>query len=146
MRQILAWADAVYERTGQWPRSGSGAIEAAPGEKWSAVDSCLQHGHRGLAGGSSLTRLLAQQRGVRNSHDLPTLSIEQILTWADAFYERHGHWPRVLSGAIDEAPGENWRSVQTALQKGGRGLPGGITLARLLVIERGARNRLNPPR
>ena len=38
----------------------------------------------GLDGGSSLPRLLAEYRGVRNHRDLSDLTIEQILAWADA--------------------------------------------------------------
>ena len=50
-------------------------------------------GLRGLAGGSSLPRLLAEQRGVRNVHGLPPLTEEQVLAWADAHHARTGRWP-----------------------------------------------------
>src|SRR5262249_31947793 len=32
--QILAWADAHYQRTGRWPRRTDGPIPDAPGETW----------------------------------------------------------------------------------------------------------------
>jgi hypothetical protein len=61
--QILAWADAHHTATGQWPGCRSGAIRstACPGT-WQAVDTALRRGLRGLAGGSSLSRLLAEHR------------------------------------------------------------------------------------
>ncbi len=49
--EILAWADSHHERTGQWPRSVSGIIEAAAGETWAAVHRALSDGIRGLPGG-----------------------------------------------------------------------------------------------
>ena len=57
--QILAWADAHYQRTGLWPTPDSGWIVEAPGEAWNRVNQALERGKRGLAGRSSLPRLLA---------------------------------------------------------------------------------------
>ncbi len=61
--QILAWADAHHQRTGSWPKKDSGWIADAPGESWDRMDQALQRGHRSLAGGTSLRRLLAERRG-----------------------------------------------------------------------------------
>jgi hypothetical protein len=58
LKEILAWADAHYRRTGQWPMLTSGAILDAPGETWAGVDAALRRGNRGFAGGCSLYRLL----------------------------------------------------------------------------------------
>lgn len=144
--EILEWADLHYERVGQWPRVESGAVESAPAEKWANVNAALEQGLRGLAGGSSLARLLAEQRGVRNMADLPSLSIEQILAWADIHFERTGQWPKSESGGpILEAPGETWKGVQMALVKGRRGLPGGSSLPQLLAEHRGVRNHYDLP-
>jgi hypothetical protein len=46
--QVLAWADAHHQRTGQWPRAGAGPILDAPGETWEAIDAALRQGCRGL--------------------------------------------------------------------------------------------------
>jgi hypothetical protein len=92
----------------------------------------LCHGWRGLPGGDTLARLLARKRGATDGRMRPALMPEQILAWADAHRRRTGEWPRVLSGPIAEAPGENWRAVNMALCEGKRGLPGGDSLARLL--------------
>ncbi len=144
--QILTWADAYRRRTGCWPDRNSGPIPEAPGETWLAVQVALQQGHRGLPGGSSLAGLLAEERGVRNQATVPPLSPERILAWADAHHRRTGRWPRSTSGPVTDAPGETWLAIQTALQKGQRGLPGGSSLARLLAEHRGVRNHKQLPR
>jgi hypothetical protein len=145
IRQILAWADAHFARTGKWPNVKSGELYDAPYQKWHAIDLCLRRALRGLPGGSSLARLLADQRGVRNIKAVPVLTAKQILAWADAHFRRTGQWPKRTSGPIVNAPGETWMAVQCALTKGTRGLPGGSSLSLLLAKERGVRNHLSLP-
>jgi hypothetical protein len=143
--QILAWADAHHERTGQWPTSESGSIPEEPGETWTALHSALGKGLRGLSGGTTLTELLFKRRGVPSLYYAPRPTIPQILAWADAFHARTGRWPQRNSGPIPEAPGETWKTVDSAL-RGHRGLPPGSSLTRLLVQERGLRSwRYVPP-
>src|SRR5947209_6884639 len=89
-KQILAWSDALNDRTGQWPKKHSGPIPEAPGESWLAVEAALSLGLRGLPGGETLPRLLAEKRHVRNIKALPPLTGEQILSWADAHRRRTG--------------------------------------------------------
>jgi hypothetical protein len=142
---ILAWADAYQERTGELPGNRSGSIPEALGDNWRRIDNALRYGLRGLPGGSSLAALLAEHRGRRNVRALPPLSEVQIAAWAEAHYQRMGAWPTIESGAVPDAPGELWRNIDMALREGGRQLPGGSSLARLLE-HLGVRNRLNPPR
>src|SRR5207244_4434814 len=101
-------------------------------------------GRRGLRGGSSLARLLAQHRGHRNRADLPDLSEAQILAWADAYHKRHGRWPTEPAGLIARSGGETWSGVDQALRDGRRGLPGGSSLICLLAEARGAHHHLHP--
>ena len=110
---------------------------------WSRIDDALIVGNRSLPGGSSLARLLAEYRGVRNRKALPTYDVETLLRWADHHYERHGRWPSVWSGAIEAAPDETWNAVDSALKAAGRGLAGcGYrSLAHLLDERRGALRR-----
>ena len=49
----------------------SGQIPEAPGENWQMVENALCKGLRGLAGGSSLARLLAEKRGSRKGAPHP---------------------------------------------------------------------------
>jgi hypothetical protein len=110
------------------------------------ISICLHSGYRGLPVGSSLARLLAKYRHVRNQGALPSLSIEQILKWADAEHQRTGRWPKNVPGPVMDAPGETWQGINSALRVGGRGLPGGLTLNKLLIKYCGKpRKRLRRP-
>jgi len=144
--QILGWADAHHARTGQWPTAFSGLIEEAPGETWNAVNKALMRASRGLPQASSLARLLEEHRGAPNPKNRPPLTAGQILVWADAYFSRHGRWPQVRSGPIEDAPGETWSAVNAALEQGLRTLPGGSSLAKLLAQQRGVRNRRGLPK
>ena len=141
IKQILVWVDAYYKQTGRWPTAKSGVIEGSPNETWSRITSALLYGRRGLPAGSSVPKLLAKYRNVRNRMALASLSIEQILRWADAEYRRTGRWPTTRSGSVVDAPGETWYNTNSALYKGGRGLPVGLSLRRLLIKYRGVRKK-----
>lgn len=138
--KILSWADAHHQHAGTYPTAHSGPIPDSGGEKWSSIDNALRLGQRGLPGGSSLVRLLAQHRGVRNRKSLPPLTEDRILAWADAHHQRTGVWPTAKSGPIRDAPGETWLAADMALHRGRRGLPGGSSLALLLAEKRDRRN------
>jgi hypothetical protein len=131
IRQILAWADAHRRRTGRWPNVTSGEVHEAPGEKWRNIDAFLRKGHRGLRGGTSLAKLLAQRRDMRNRSGLPRLTTRQILRWMENHRRRTGSWPHRRSGKVLDAPDETWRQIEDSLRNGHRGLPGNLSLARL---------------
>jgi hypothetical protein len=132
-RKILAWADQHYARTGKWPKINSGLVLEAPGERWDLIDQSLQQGYRGQPGGSSLLQLLVNKRGLRHPLNRPPLTEEQILQWAELYFQRTGTWPKKCkSGPIPEAPGETWSGIETDLRRGTRGLAGGSSLAKLL--------------
>ena len=131
-KQILIWADEHFRRHGAWPMSKSGPIPHTRGETWSGVNAALRSGRRSFRGGSSLARLLARERGVRNPKQPPPLSVKQILHWAADHQRRTGAPPTRGSGPIPETAGETWAMVARALWKGQRGLRGGVSLYRLL--------------
>jgi len=144
---ILQWADAHHRRTGTWPVVSGTPIPESPGDTWHRVASALVFGNRGLPGGMSLAQLLAKHRGKRNAKRLPSLTIEQILAWADAYFRRKGAWPNAYKGeVIPKSRGETWLRVHNALAEGLRGLPGGSSLARLLAEQREVRTRRYSPR
>ena len=136
VRGILSWADGHRRRSGSWPTSDSGPVREGPGENWGAINIALQRGRRGLPAGSSLARLLAARRDARNPKDLPRLTSRQVLALARAHRLRTGSWPTAASGPIFDTPGETWGAVQAALLGGYRGLPAGLTLARLTGARR----------
>src|SRR5207245_8968051 len=140
--------DAFHRRQGRWPTRFAGAIPEAPGDSWARVHNALVQGNRGLTGGSSLARLLAEAGRARNPMALPPLQVKRILAWADDHIRRTGMRPTHLSGPIPGSAGETWSGVHCALVRGGRGLPGGDSLYRLLLRHgRSARDgRGLPPR
>src|SRR6187401_1842398 len=127
---ILCEADAFHARHGYWPQTNHSL-------EWRRIDNALRYGFFGVPGGSSLARLLAKRRGVRNVHDLPRLTVQAVLSWADRHQERTGLWPTETSGPVREAPGETWMGISLALARGYRGLRGGSSLAKLLQRRRG---------
>jgi hypothetical protein len=142
---ILAWADAHHERTGTWPGCQSGPVEGTAGETWMAVEMALNHGQRGLPGGSSLAWLLAERRGVGDYYLRPPLTVTAIFAWCDNHHRHTGAWPKAVVQPIPESPGDTWAGVDSALKKALRTLPGGSSLARLLAAERGVRNPHSVP-
>jgi hypothetical protein len=145
VEKILGWAKAHYRRTGHWPTSLSGPIPGSHGDTWKGIDYALRIGRRGLAGGSSVAKLLAEQGWKINSHSQTDLSYTRILRWADIHYEETGSWPHAASGRVHHTRHEFWDRVDIALRKGKRGLPGGSSLAQLLAARRGVRNPAKLP-
>jgi hypothetical protein len=112
-----------------------GLVLGMRGETWAGIDRALRRVLRGLPGGSSLAKLLAQQRKARHLHQLPPFSPRRM-SWPG---------PTRKSGRIPGSGGETWSAVNDALHSGARGLPGGSSLARLLAAWRGVRNRKGLP-
>src|SRR5262249_49115642 len=65
---------------------------------------------------------------------------DQILIWADLHHEWTGDWPISRTGQVMGTKDRTWEGINTALRKGGSGLPGGTSLARLLEKKRGVRD------
>ena len=139
-KKIVKWADAHYESTGEWPGQYSGPVLEAREETWRAIQSALYVGNRGLPGGSSIAKLLAKERRSRNRAQPPDLTEKQILKWADVHHNKNAEWPGQNSGVIYGTSGETWSGIDSALSRGSRSLPGGLTLAKLLARERGVRH------
>jgi hypothetical protein len=62
----------------------------------------------------------------------PPLTVGQILAWADGYHARTGFRPYMRAGTLALPAGETWKAVNSALRVGGRGLPEGDTLGKLL--------------
>ena len=107
---------------------------------WELINESLRLGQYGLAGGSSLARLMAEYRDVR-----APLTVERILAWADAYHADQGQWPGAQHKPV-AGRGRNLRRIDKALKVGSRGLPGGTSLTHLLVEYRGPEASLRPRR
>jgi hypothetical protein len=139
---ILAWADAHHEATGEWPKRESGAIPGSPGNTWEQVYNGLYSKKGGLSSTLRVPKLLAEHRQVRRVSGLPPLTTVQILAWADAHQAVHGRWPTNKSGAISGTLGETWRTIDSALRLGHRGLSAGGSLSKFLAAHRPTRTSL----
>ena len=143
--QILTWADDWRSRTGEWPSLDSGKIPDSGGINWNIVDGALRLGRGELPVGSSLSRLLAAERGAIQSVHHLSLTEEQILAWADAYHSQTGGWPQKDSGPLARSEGINWATIDGALRYGRAGLAAGSSLARLLAAKRGVAHRSEQP-
>jgi hypothetical protein len=132
-RKNPQWADEHFQRTGKWPNVNSGPVQASPEERWDLIDNAMRQGHRGLHAGSSLLLLLVKKRGLRHPLHLPPLTEEVIFHWAEQHYRRTGRWPKYNSGPVADSPQETWSAINFALNNGNRGLPKGMSLAKLLA-------------
>jgi hypothetical protein len=126
---------------GRWPNKRAGNIEGQQGLTWATVNQALSQGLAGLPGGSSLSRLLGDETGVRTARHKRQLTELAIVVWADAFHARQGRWPTRRSGPVEGRPDLTWELIHTALRVGRHGLAGGSSLAELLRVQRRARRR-----
>jgi hypothetical protein len=69
---------------------------------------------------------LAKHRGARNIAGLQPLTERQILNWTDWHQGTNWRMAGDRDGPILDSDGETWRTVDVALRKGGRALPGRI--------------------
>ncbi len=76
----------------------------------------------------------------------PSLTVAQILAWADNHHARTGEWPNSTTGRLLDNLYEKWLNIDKALRLGIRGLPGGDSLALLLARRLAIRNRASTPR
>jgi hypothetical protein len=133
----LQFADAWRQEHGSYPTSHSGKVREGSADTWTGYDLALRLGLRGLSGGTSLAKLLRQNRNAPRVLTRKKHTVEQILSWADAWRERTGKWPLIKDGSIPEAPGETWSSVSKFLSRGASELGYKTTLPKLLNEMRG---------
>jgi hypothetical protein len=119
----------------------AGGFPALPMNEPQASRGNNQPGGREVAKDTSSARDSARNAIGSQAAAPADLTVERILSWADAFHAANGLWPsgRVDSGSgpVEGAPGETWQGINRALVVGGRGLPGDSSLAELLAEHRG---------
>jgi hypothetical protein len=138
--EILQWLDQFHAEFGEWPatRGETRPVPGHPDESWGRVDNALKIGFRGLSGGESLALLLQKERGRRNIRSLPKLTTSLILGLCDQFRSEFGEWPSSEdTRPVPGYPDEKWIGLDSALMLGRRGLPGSLSLAKLLQEARG---------
>lgn len=132
IRKLLEWADAHHARYGVWPNRCSGTIPDSGGATWLGVDNALRRGIHQLRDGTTLFQFLVKRRGIHRPGKLRSLTVRQVLRWADQYFVTHGGWPDMRSGIIPNSHGVTWRRVELNLRLGRRGLPEGTSIAHLL--------------
>jgi group I intron endonuclease len=139
--QVWIAAQNWYTITGRWPTQHTkGEIPGLTGENWDLVSHALINGFRGLPGGSSLPKFLTS-RGVTNRCSKMGLTESTIWKAAQNWFTQEYQWPsQHTKGEIPELPGYNWNAINSALKVGGRGLPKGSSLSKVLASH-GATNR-----
>lgn len=150
---IIDWITLFINKYERKPNMSDGNIEFAEGEyageTWSGVNAALWRGGRGQPGKSSLASLIQENFGIKNIQDLPALSATLILDWIKQYIDVHGKKPNRTSGIIEpvseEYKGITWTIINTALEVGTRGLPGGSSLAKLIDNKMGIANPMNLP-
>ena len=94
---------------------------------------------------SSLASLIGKTFNFKNHMNLSSLTEEMIIRWVTQYIDIHGQKPNQNSGILDfvsEAyKGITWLAINTALDKGGRELLGGSSLAKLIEKRLGIKNR-----
>ena len=93
-----------------------------------------------FAAAALFARFLNEHRGWYNPAD-QRFTVEQVLAWADDWHERTGEWPIAVSGKIPGAGGVHWKIVDDSLRTGRGVMPGGSSLSRLLLGQRGVDRR-----
>src|ERR1700720_1156947 len=100
---ILGWADDHLRKVGKYPNAKPWRVLASDAPlamTWRKIDIALRRGYFGLAGRSSLARVLEKHRGLRNRSNLPRLTDDTILAWADHYKVRNGKWPTENAGPV----------------------------------------------
>lgn len=130
VRRVLSWADAHKSRYGSYPTIHD-KRPPAPGESWIAINAALERGARGLPGGTSLPKVLAEHRGVKRGIHRPRLKLAMIVRWARDHYSVTGSWPTEGVGEI-VGTDERWDNIAQCVRLGLRGCPRGWTLKKVI--------------
>ena len=128
---IVKAIKSYYEEHGKYPSCESGDASKYIGFKitWSAIDTCLREGLRGLPGGSTL----AQLKQDYNLGIEPDLTEDLIVKAIKDYFEEHDKYPPCSSGDASKYIGFKitWLAIDRCLRDGNRGLPGGSSLFKL---------------
>jgi len=131
--EILNHADLWFKEYKKWPKKGSGPVGKDTELTWNDVNNqCKRREHN-----SSLANLLLEKRQVRHHLAEKNLSIELIILWAEHHHQETNSWPTYKSGAVLAEPSENWSAIRSNLVAGGRGLPSGLSIEKVLFNELG---------
>jgi hypothetical protein len=151
--KICEWIQQFIDKYKRKPIIADGVIEFAldeyAGETWGKINDSLMNGMRGMPKGSSLTKIIEKQFGIRGYCTPPNLSLDMIRNWIHQHITKHKKKPTVKNGIVEFAENEfkgiSWASVANAMSKGTRGLAKGLSLAQFIQKEFGISNHYSLP-
>lgn len=127
--RIKGWIKSFHKTHGEWPNNTSGKAHGASSPTWGQINRALSQGLRGLPGGSSLAKVVADVRGVAYRHE--ELTEDYICELAKKHKDKYGAWPSQKSGKID-GTNYTWKQIDGSLTQGARQLKKS-SLAKLLA-------------
>jgi superfamily II DNA or RNA helicase len=130
-KKIIIWIKNYYEKHKKYPLATSKeVIPNSSGTKWYNVATSLSRGLRGLDKEKTFLEILQE-----NFNYKLDLNENFILSKADDYFEKHRKWPTTMSGKVDGLS-DTWKTLNSALKSGNRGLEGNQTLAGILFENR----------
>ena len=150
---IKDWVSKFIKKYGRKPTANDGIIEFTKSGydniTWATLDSAFNKGSRGLIGQSSLAEFIKENFGIKNHNYPPPISLYYLDVWIKKYMNLHGRKPIVQSGIVEFVDGQykgiTWAAINSALQKGRRGLPGGISLPQYIEARFEIKRSGNPP-
>ncbi len=132
-QQIFKAGEESLKIYGRIPTAHSKeSVSGHPKETWMGLNRALHIGGRGLQAGSSLAKIFKPLREAHGPFPHSPLTVDEIGRAGCEFHRQYGRWPR--STSQEPAPGlpdDSWNALNYALNRGLRGLPRGLSLARI---------------
>lgn len=132
-QQIFKAGEASLRIYGRIPTAHSKEpVPGHPKETWMGLNRALHIGGRGLQAGSSLAKIFKPLREAHGPFPHAPITVEEIRSAGREFHRLHGRWPRAASQeSVPGLPDDSWNALNYALNRGLRGLPRGLSLARI---------------
>lgn len=138
-KKVIEWAQQHRILTGEWPRTDSGPVPGTA-ETWRSIHTASKLGRRGLTPKRSLAQFLTDELSVPYRLAPCELTLEGILSAADAFNAETGRYPKQASGYCEQIQ-RTWQNVDLLLRRGTKLLAGKQSLSSVLNAHRGVPTR-----
>ena len=131
IEQVLNWCDIYYERNKKYPGQYAKSIPEMQSDTFNNINAAFNQGIRGLPQMTGLAALLAQERGYVHNQNKLSIDLDDVVKEMINFFKENKKFPtadnKQTAGSLDC----NWSALNSSLHIGGRGLPKGLSLAKL---------------
>ena len=131
IEQVLYWCDIYYKKNNKYPGQYAKSIPEMQGESFTNINAALNIGHRGLPKMTGLAGLLAKERGYIHNQNKPSIDLDDVIKEMINFFKANKKFPTADNKLIAGSLGCKWSALNSSLHNGGRGLPKGLSLAKL---------------